>query len=229
MNTLVYQRYRAMIMGAVITLSATPAISSDIPWITLEDISLNPTSFYVSINVTNTWSQWYFALEAYEGEPVGPTGGFARVIVSDWVKGTDSSLVLYDTSAPLSQSGRTYNVAITWEIGEEYILGPNEVYAPYPFFTSPHISSITLMPTNTGDVFAITYGEGLYTNTVYVSSDGATGFIRVKGTNNIPTNAVVERSTAPTTWPSEQPNTGLRGPRHKMARTPNPGVGTEAR
>lgn len=189
-----------MIMGAFIALSATPAISYDIPWITLENISLNPTSFYVSIKVTNTVPQKYFALEAYEGEPVGSTGGVERAIVSDWVQGTGSSLILYDTSAPLSQSGRTYNVAITPDIGDFYILGPNEVYAPYPFFTSPVISSITVTSTNTGQVLTITYGEGLYANTVSVSNDDATGFIRVKGTNNIPTNAVIERSADPITW-----------------------------
>ena len=193
----------AMIMGAFIALSATPAISYDIPWITLENISLNPTSFYVSIKVTNTVPQEYFALEAYEGEPVGSTGGVERAIVSDWVQGTGSSMILYDTSAPLSQSGRTYNVAITPDIGDFYILGPNEVYAPYPFFTSPVISSITVTPTNTGHVMAITYGEGLYANTVYVPSDDATGYIRIKGTNNIPTNAVIECSTNPVRWDSE--------------------------
>ncbi len=199
----VHYRYAAIIAGVCIAIFATPARSSDIPWISLEDISLNPTSFYVSINVTNAWSKYYFALEAYEGEPVGATGGVERVIVSDWVKGTDSSLLLYDTSAPLSQSGRTYNVAVTPEVGELYILGPNEIFAPYPFFTSPDISSITSVPTNTGHVLAITYGEGLYSNTVYVPADEATGFIRVKGTNNIPTNAALECITNLNTWTSE--------------------------
>ena len=209
----VYRRYKIMIMGAFLALSATPAISFDIPWITLEDISLNPTSFYVSINVTNTWSNLYFALEGYEGEPVGSTGGVERTIVSDWVQGTGSSLVLYDTSAPLSQSGRTYNVAITPDIGGFYILGPNEIYAPYPFFTSPIISSNIVTPTNTGQVLTITYGEGLYANTVIVSNDDATGFIRVKGTNNIPTNAVIERCPDPITWTTTKSRTtGSRVP-----------------
>lgn len=194
---------RAAILGAFLILSAAPAPSQDIPWASIEDISLNPTSFYVSVIVSNTLSSRYFALEAYEGEPVGPTGGVERVIVSDWVEGTDSTLVLHDTSAPLSRSGRTYNVAIALDIGDEYILGPNEVYAPYPFFTSPVISSITATPTHTGPVLAITYGEGLYAHTVHVSGDDATGFIRVKGTNNIPTNAVIERSANPVAWGSK--------------------------
>ena len=192
-----------MIIGVFIALAATPALSSDIPWITLEDVSLNPTSFYVSVHVTNAWSKYYFALEAYEGEPAGAAGGFERAIVSDWVKGTDSSLVLYDTSAPLAQSGRTYNVAVTLAIGELYILGPNEVFAPYPFFTSPVISSIASVPTNTGHVLAITYGEGLYRHTVHVPNDAAAQFIRIKGTNHIPTNSVVERSPDPMTWSSK--------------------------
>jgi hypothetical protein len=203
MTPFVYHRCRTLILGAGLTLAATSALSFDIPWITLEHVSLNPTSFYVSIQVTNTVPQAYFALEAYEGKPVGATGGVARAIVSDWVQGTGSSLILYDTSAPLSQSGRTYNVALTPDIGEFYILGPNEVYAPYPFFTSPVISSITPMPTNTGDVIAITYGEGLYHHTVYVPTDDAAQFVRVKGTNNIPTNAVIERSMDPITWTPE--------------------------
>jgi len=170
--------------------------------VAIDHISLNPTNFYVSIIVSNTHSGMYFALEAYEGEPVGSTGGVQRAIVSDWVEGTGASFILYDKSAPLPQSGRTYNVAILLD-GTDYILGANEVYAPYPFFTSPDISSIIVTPTNTGQVLAITYGEGLYTNTVYVSSDDATGFIRVKGTNNIPTNAVIERSMDPITWTLE--------------------------
>ncbi|MGD9782193.1 MAG: hypothetical protein AB7V14_08590 [Kiritimatiellia bacterium] len=200
MHALAHFRYTAIIAGVCIAFSASPVLSFDIPWITLEDVSLNPTSFYVSINVTNTWSNFYYALEAYEGEPVGPTGGFARVIVSDWLEGTGSYLILHDTSAPLSKSGRTYNAAITPEIGGEYILGPNEVYAPYPFFTSPDISAIASVPTNAGHVLAITYGEGLYTNTTYVPADAAAGFLRIKGTNNIPTNAVVEHGTAPNAW-----------------------------
>jgi hypothetical protein len=203
MTPFVYHRCRTLILGACLTLSATPAISADIPWITLENVSLNPTSFYVSVQVTNAWSKYYFALEAYEGEPVGAAGGFARTIVSDWVKGTDSSLILHDTSAPLSQSGRTYNVAVTLAIGEFYILGPNEVFAPYPFFTSPVISSITSVPTNTGHVLAVTYGEGLYRHTVYVPNDDDAQFIRIKGTNHIPTNAVIERALDPITWTPE--------------------------
>ena len=212
MYTLAHYRYTAIIAGACHAIFATSAISGDIPWITLEDISLNPTSFYVSINVTNTWSNMYFALEGYEGEPVGSTGWVERAIVSDWVQGTGSSLILYDTSAPLSQSGRTYNVAITPDIGGFYILGPNEIYAPYPFFTSPIISSFIVTPTNTGQVLTITYGEGLYANTVIVSNDDATGFIRVKGTNNIPTNAVIERSTDPVTWTTKKSRSGSRVP-----------------
>ena len=192
----------ALTAGGCLAFSAA-AMAWDAPWIALADISLNPTSFYVSIHVTNTWSQFYFALEGYEGEPVGPTGGFDRVIVSDWTKGTDSDLVLHDTSTPLSPSGRTYNVAIAPEIGPFYVLGPNEVFAPYPFFTSPCISAITVMPTPTGRVLAITYGEGLYTHTVYVPDEGTAGFIRVKGTNHIPTNAVIERSPDPVAWNPE--------------------------
>ena len=198
-----HYRYAALIAGAFSAIFTTSAISNDIPWITLENISLNPTNFYVSISVTNTWSPHYFALEAYEGEPVGSTGGVERVIVSDWVQGTGSSLVLYDTSAPLSQSGRTYNVAVSPDAGGFYILGPNEIYAPYPFFTSPIISSIIVTPTNTGHVLSITYGEGLYSNTVYVPEDEATGFIRVSGTNKIPTNAALECITDLNAWTSE--------------------------
>ena len=212
MRTLAHYRYAAIIAGACNAIIATSAMADNIPWITLENISLNPTSFYVSINVTNTWPPCYFALEAYEGEPVGSTGGVERAIVSDWVQGTGSSLVLHDTSAPLSPSGRTYNVAITPDIGEFYILGPNEIYAPYPFFTSPIISSFIVTPTNTGQVLTITYGEGLYANTVIVSNDDATGFIRVKGTNNIPTNAVIERSTDPVTWTTKKSRSGSRVP-----------------
>lgn len=202
MNTLVHHRYLAIIAGACVALSTTPAKSQGPPMVSIDHISLDPTNFYVSIIVSNTLSDRYFALEAYEGEPVGSTGGVERVIVSDWVEGTGSSFILYDTSAPLSQSGRTYNVAIAFDLDDLdfYILGANEVYAPYPFFTSPDISSIIVSPTNTGHALAITYGEGLYTNTVYVASDDTTGFIRVKGTNNIPTNAVVERTMDPITW-----------------------------
>ena len=213
MRTLAHSRYAAIIAGACNAIIATSAVADDIPWITLENISLNPTSFYVSINVTNTWPPCYFALEAYEGEPVGSTGGVERAIVSDWVQGTGSSLVLHDTSAPLSPSGRTYNVAITPDIGEFYILGPNEIYAPYPFFTSPVISSIVVTPTNTGQFLTITYGEGLYAHTVVVSNGDATGFIRVKGTNNIPTNAVIEQSADPLTWTTTKSRTsGCRVP-----------------
>ena len=200
MSTLLRRRCLSVAAGACIAVSAAPAWSDDIPWIALEDIGLNPTSFYVSVRVTNAWSQYYFALEAYNGEPVGPTGGVVRTIVSDWVKGTDSALVLHDVSAPLSQSGRTYNVAASPEIGGFYILGPNEVYAPYPFFTSPDITAIASVPTNVGHVLAITYGEGLYSNTAYVPADDATGFIRINGTNNIPTNAIIEHGTAPNAW-----------------------------
>ena len=216
MRTLAHSRYAAIIAGACNAIIATSAMADDIPWITLENISLNPTSFYVSINVTNTWPQCYFALEAYEGEPAGSTGGVERAIVSDWVQGTGSSLVLHDTSAPLSPSGRTYNVAITPDIGEFYILGPNEIYAPYPFFTSPVISSIVVTPTNTGQFLTITYGEGLYAHTVIVSNDDATGFIRVKGTNNIPTNAVIEQSADPLTWATTKSRTS--GPRVPVRR-----------
>lgn len=216
MRTWAHYRCTAIIAGACSAILATSAISDDIPWITLENISLNPTSFYVSINVTNTWSQYYFALEAYEGEPVGSTGGVERAIVSDWVQGTGSSLVLHDTSAPLAQSGRTYNVAVAPDIGGFYVLGPNEIYAPYPFFTSPAISSIIVTPTNTGQVLSITYGEGLYTNTVIVSNDNATGFIRVKGTNNIPTNAIIEHNADPIVWTSTKSRTsGSRIPSTK--------------
>lgn len=202
MNKFVYPSYTAMLMGAFIALNATRAMASDIPWITLEHICLNPSNFYVSILVTNTLPNKYFALEAYKGEPVGATGGVERVIVSDWTEGTGSAMILYDTSGPLPFSGRTYNVAIAFDVEDLdfYILGPNEVYAPYPFFSSPVISSIISVPTNTGQVLAVTYGEGLYSNTVYFASDDATGFIRIKGTNNIPTNAVVERSLDPMTW-----------------------------
>ena len=201
MNAIACLRFTAMIVGACIVLHTTPAVAQGIPWISIEDVSLNPTSFYVSIIVSNTSSNKYYALEAYEGAPVGATGGFERVIVSDWVQGTGSSLILHDTSAPLPQSGRTYNAALLLD-GNDYILGPNEVYAPYPYFTAPVISSIAPVPTNTG-VWAITYGEGLYANTVYVSDAPAAGFIRVKGTNHIPTNAVVERSPNPITWTLE--------------------------
>ena len=191
--------------GACIAAFATPAKSQGPPMVSIDQISLNPTSFYVSVVVSNNLADKYFALEAYEGEPVGATGGVARAIVSGWVEGTGTSFVLYDTSAPLSQSGRTYNVAIAFDAEDLgfYILGANEAYAPYPFFASPDISSIVAMPTNAGHVLAITYGEGLYTNTVYISSDDAKGFIRVKGTNNIPTNAVIERSLDPLAWTSE--------------------------
>ena len=202
-----HSRYLAVIAGACLATVAAPAIAQDPPMVSIDHISLNPTNFYVSIIVSNTHSGVYFALEAYEGEPVGSTGGVQRTIVSDWVEGTGSSFILYDKSAPLSQFGRTYNVALALEIGGFYILGANEVYAPYPFFTSPDISSIVVTPTNTGQVLAITYGEGLYTNTVYVSNDDATGFIRVKGTNNIPTNAVIERSTDPITWTTTKSRT----------------------
>ena len=203
MNLPMKCRCAAMIASACIAGFAVRALAQDSPTSAINHVSLNPTSFYVAILVSNTLSECFFALEAYEGEPVGATGGVQRTIVSDWVEGTDSSLILYDTSAPLSASGRTYNVAITPEIGEFYILGPNEVYAPYPIFTSPVISSIAVTPTDTGQDLAITYGEGLYTNTVHVLSDDATGFIRIKGTNHIPTNAVVERSLNPAAWPSE--------------------------
>ena len=142
-------------------------------------------------------------MEAYEGAPAGATGGFARTIVSDWVKGNDSTLTLYDASAPLSQSGRTYNVAASPESGGFYVLGPNEVFAPYPFFTAPDISSIATLPTNSGSVLAITYGEGLYRHTVCVPTAAAAGFIRIRGTNNLPTNAVVEYSLDPMTWSTE--------------------------
>ena len=198
--TLAYRRYLAIIAGACVALSVTPAIAQAPPLVSIDHISLNPTNFYVSIIVSNTHSGYYFALEAYEGAPVGSTGGVERAIVSDWVEGTGSSFILYDESTPLSPSGRTYNVAVALDAGEFYVLGANEVYAPYPFFTSPDISGIVVAPTNTGQVLAITYGEGLYTNTVYVSSDANVGFIRVKGMNNIPTNAVVERTTDPATW-----------------------------
>ena len=203
LNPLASRRFLSIWAGACIAIWATPARSDDIPWITLEDISLNPTSFYVSIQVTNAWSHFYYALEAYEGVPVGATGGVERVIVSDWVQGTDSSMVLHDTSAPLSQSGRTYNVAATPEVGAFYLLGPNEVYAPYPFFTSPVISAIAVAPTNAGHVLAITYGEGLYTNQFHVSNANAKGFFRVTGTNHIPTNAAIECITDLDTWTSE--------------------------
>ena len=180
-------------------------MAQDPPLVAIDQISLDPVDFYVSILVSNTLADKYFALEAYEGEPAGATGGFERVIVSDWVEGTGSSLILHDKSAPLSQLGRTYNVAIAFDLGDLdfYILGANEVFAPYPFFASPVISSIASVPTKAGHVLAITYGEGLYTNTVHVSGDAAAGFIRVKGSNNIPTNAVIERSTEPDTWNSE--------------------------
>ena len=203
MNTSVHHRYLAIIAGAFVAIYATPVKSQGPPMVSIDQISLNPTNFFVSIIVSNTHSGVYFALEAYEGAPVGSTGGVVRSIVSDWVEGTGSSFSLYDKSTPLSQSGRTYNVAVALEVGEFYILGANEAYAPYPFFTAPDISSITVIPTNTGHTLAITYGEGLYTNTVYVSSDDDLGFIRVKGTNNIPTNAVIERSIDPITWTSE--------------------------
>ena len=207
MKTSARENFRswAMIAGACIAAFAAPAKSQDPPMVSIDHISLDPTNFFVSIIVSNTLSDRFFALEAYEGAPVGSTGGVERAIVSDWVEGTGSSFILYDTSAPLSQSGRTYNVAIAFDAEDVdfYVLGANEVFAPYPFFTSPDISSIVAIPTNTGHALAITYGEGLYTNTVYVSSDDDLGFIRVKGTNNIPTNAVVERSMDPITWTAE--------------------------
>ena len=184
----------ALVAAAVIVLSATPIRAQLPPTVEINHISLNPTSFYVSTKVANTVPLRYFALEAYEGEPVGANGGVQRTIVSDWTEGTGSTLILNDTSAPLSQSGRTYNVAVTFQPGEEYILGVNEAYAPYPFFTSPAITSITFTPTNTGNELAITYGEGLYTNTVYIPGGNTTGFFRVMGTNHIPTNAVIEQS-----------------------------------
>ena len=203
MNLPMKRRCAALAAGACIAGFAARGLAQDIPSSAIDHISLNPTSFYVSILVSNTLSDRFFALEAYEGEPVGATGGVQRTIVSDWVEGTDSSLILYDTSAPLSPSGRTYNVAITLEIGDFYILGPNEVYAPYPFFPAPVISSIAVTPTDTGQDLAITYGEGLYTNTIHIASDDATGFIRIRGTNHVPTNAVVERSLNPAAWPDE--------------------------
>lgn len=200
MNAQTYRKTGAWLAGVLVAWSATPGRSSDIPWIALEDVSLNPTSFYVSVEVTNAWAKYHFALEAYEGAPAGATGGVARAIVSDWVKGNDSTLTLYDASAPLSPSGRTYNVAVAPEIGGFYVLGPNELFAPYPFFTAPEISSIAAMPTNSGQVLAITYGEGLYRHTVYVPTAATAGFIRIRGTNNVPTNAVVEHSLDPMTW-----------------------------
>ena len=71
MHAWAHHRYLARAVGACIAISAVPAWSDDIPWIALEDVSLNPSNFYVSIRVTNAWSQYYFALEAYDGEPGG--------------------------------------------------------------------------------------------------------------------------------------------------------------
>lgn len=198
-----HSRCLAWIAGAGLAGFAAPAGSQDIPWAEIDHVSLNPTSFYVSVQVANAWAPRYFALEAYEGEPVGSAGGVQRAIVSDWVQGADATLLLHDTSAPLSPSGRTYNVAIAMDLGDFYVLGPNEVHAPYPFFMSPVISSIVSVPTNAGSLLAVTYGEGLYTNTVYVPSDGPAQFIRVRGTNHVPTNAAIERSAGPDAWTSE--------------------------
>ena len=200
---IVPSRFIPLVMGTCLTLSAAPAIAQDIPWGAIESLHLNPTSFYVSISVSHTVPDCYFALEAYEGPPVGHTGGFQRVIVSAWEEGNGSSLVLYDTSTPLSYSGRTYNVALTPAPPGDYLLGPNEVFAPYPFFTAPVISAFKALPPNGSNRLAVTFGEGLYTNTVYIPDEGPSGFIRIRGTNPIPTNAVVERSPEPGGWSSE--------------------------
>lgn len=181
------------------------------PTFTLEEVSLNPTNFFVSLRFsginTNLAPDYFMALHAYDGPPIGFTGA-PRVRVSDCYHPTGSVQILVDKSSPLPLEGRTYDAFVTR--GEPCCLEPTgicnrvyykeEVYAPYPLLTNPVIAAVGMDPTNLVAQIRITVGQDLYTNTHAFNATNPSGFFRMIGTNLFPTNAVIERSDQPTHW-----------------------------
>lgn len=178
---------------------------------TLEEVSLNPTNFFVALRFsftnTNLAPDYYMALYGYDGPPVGFTGA-PRVRVSDCYHVTNTSLLLVDTSSPLPLAGRTYDAFVTR--GEPCCLEPtgscnrvlykDEVFAPYPFLTNPVVSGVCLDVTSLVAQIRITVGQDLYTNSHSFPLTDPSGFFRLLGTNLFPTNAAIEYSTDPKTW-----------------------------
>jgi hypothetical protein len=185
--------------SALLTIASNP----DIPVASIEHISLNPSNFYVSVRVNTVPERYGYCLLAYEGPPQGYSGDVQRIRVSDCVGGGDGSVVLLDTSTPLSPSGRTYTAGIAIDVNECTngceILGVNEVYAPYPYFTNPVISEISISSTSVYG-HQLIYGEGLYTNRLAIRATNPVAFFRISGTNHIPTNIVFEQSLDGLNW-----------------------------
>jgi hypothetical protein len=187
----------------LIYLAGTLAITftshaGDIPTASINQITLNVTNFTISISISAQPNRWY-ALRGYDGPPVGYSGSFPRVRVSDCYFASSSNFILTDIAASLGPSGRTYDVSIYTD-GDycascatmfcSTVFFRNEVFAPYPFLTSPVISSFELQSTN---VLSLTFGEGLYTNTVPVPLDNSDAtFFAIFGTNTIPTNVFID-------------------------------------
>lgn len=178
------------------------------PLASVEHVTLNPSNFIVSVRITNTILNRYFCLMAYDGPPVGLSTGAPRVRVSDCYEGLSDSIVLIDISAPLSHSGRTYAAGLAPDMSScsnpvpegMRILGANECYAPYPFFSNTVIMPLRVLLTDSNVQVQATYGEALYTNTVCLFETNELVYYRIRGTNNVPTNTVIERSVDMINW-----------------------------
>ena len=179
------------------------------PMAVIEDVSLNPTNFAVTVRITNSVPHHVYTLMAYDGPPAGWGPGVVREKVSDCVEATTDTLLLVDQSSPLGEAGRTYVVAIFGDVetcsGDltfyPIVYSRDEVYAPYPFFSNVVISASSITTNESGPIHRIEYGEGLYSNVFLSPVDtNRTGFYRLAGSNNIPTNAFVEKSVNGSDW-----------------------------
>jgi hypothetical protein len=145
-------------------------------------------------NVMTNRGVWF--LLAHDG--LYSSGVFYKV--TDCYQPTGTNIVLTDFSAPLTPTGRTYAGAFYMTEDEccctdphchecGYVMARNVVFAPYPFFSNPVISSLSV----TSGAISVTYGEGLYTNTVLyptISSSDAC-FFWITSSNPLPTNAQI--------------------------------------
>jgi hypothetical protein len=174
----------------------------------VDSVRVNPKNYSVSVLLTNTSFNWYYCLIAYDGLPVGPYSPAPRARVSACVQASGNTMWISDISAPMSSSGRTYRVAMSCCSSDcsIYSLNQEEFYAPYPTFSNLFISASAFCMTNSTLQLQITYSEKLRTNIVLDAAlTNLMALYRLMSTNDIPTNAVLEKSTDGKTWQEVRP------------------------
>lgn len=191
---------RWLVLLGVLILPAA-AMAQGAPLASVAAVTLDNTNFFVSVQLDNVRTSHVWFLISHDGP--GETAQFTKV--TDCVMPSSTSMVITDVSAPLPYEGRTYygatylgslccctNLSCS-ECGK--VLTKNAVYVPYPFFSNPVISAVSIPADG---VTCVTYGEGLYTNTVAISNfpGAGAGFLWVWSSNNIPTNAQIHGSGA---------------------------------